>query len=171
MLASMTLALLTVGLAACSSGTGGLAGAAGTTKPALPGVRVVGSTYQVPDPLPSAPPGTLIALTETGPDASVDAARRWVFLYHSTDVRGRDVPVSGQLVVPRGRPPAGGWPVVSWAHGTTGIADSCSPTRTNALGGYDHALLQGWLKAGYAVVRTDYAGLGTPGDHPYLIGV
>ena len=39
------------------------------------------------------------------------------------------------------------------------------------LGGYDHALLNRWLKAGYAVVRTDYEGLGTPGDHPYLIGV
>ena len=26
-------------------------------------------------------------------------------------------------------------------------------------------------KAGYAVVRTDYEGLGTPGDHPYLVGV
>jgi dipeptidyl aminopeptidase/acylaminoacyl peptidase len=39
------------------------------------------------------------------------------------------------------------------------------------LGGYDHALLNRWLKAGYAVVQTDYEGLGTPGDHPYLIGV
>ena len=27
-----------------------------------------------------------------------------------------------------------------------------------------------WLKAGYAVVRTDYQGLGTPGTHPYLVG-
>ena len=25
------------------------------------------------------------------------------------------------------------------------------------------------LKAGYAVVRTDYEGLGTPGVHPYLV--
>ena len=39
------------------------------------------------------------------------------------------------------------------------------------LGGYDHPLLNRWLKAGYAVVQTDYEGLGTPGDHPYLIGV
>jgi pimeloyl-ACP methyl ester carboxylesterase len=39
------------------------------------------------------------------------------------------------------------------------------------LGGYEEPLLNRWLKAGYAVVRTDYEGLGTPGDHPYLIGV
>ena len=31
-------------------------------------------------------------------------------------------------------------------------------------------MLGRWLKAGYAIVRTDYEGLGTPGDHPYLIG-
>ena len=35
---------------------------------------------------------------------------------------------------------------------------------------YAYPLLQRWLKAGYAVVRTDYEGLGTPGAHPYLIG-
>ena len=35
---------------------------------------------------------------------------------------------------------------------------------------YAYPLLQRWLKAGYAVVRTDYEGLGTPGVHPYLVG-
>ena len=30
--------------------------------------------------------------------------------------------------------------------------------------------MEGWLKAGYAIARTDYEGLGTPGVHPYLIG-
>src|SRR3954454_19214804 len=30
--------------------------------------------------------------------------------------------------------------------------------------------MQRWLKAGYAVVRTDYVGLGTPGAHPFLHG-
>ena len=62
---------------------------------------------------------------------------------------------------------------ISWAHGTTGIADQCAPSRdgSNARSvSYAYPLLQRWLKAGYAVVRTDYEGLGTPGDHPYLIG-
>jgi pimeloyl-ACP methyl ester carboxylesterase len=36
---------------------------------------------------------------------------------------------------------------------------------------YNDKLLNSWLKAGYAVVQTDYEGLGTPGAHPYLIGV
>ncbi len=61
--------------------------------------------------------------------------------------------------------------MITWAHGTTGLADICAPTRSDVLGGYDRPLLNRWLKAGYAVVRTDYEGLGTPGEHPYLIGV
>jgi pimeloyl-ACP methyl ester carboxylesterase len=106
----------------------------------------------------------------TGHEVLSSASANRLVLYRSTGIDGKPTAVSGAVALPRGKAPKGGWPVITWAHGTTGIADSCSPTRTNALGGYDHALLQGWLKSGYAVVRTDYAGLGTPGDHPYLIG-
>ena len=81
--------------------------------------------------------------------------------------------MSGTVSVPKGRAPKGGWPVISWGHGTTGIADACAPSRDSAsnpahgLIDYAYPLLQRWLKAGYAVVRTDYQGLGTPGAHPY----
>ena len=34
------------------------------------------------------------------------------------------------VVVPGGRPPAGGFPIVSWAHGTTGVASGCAPSVT-----------------------------------------
>ena len=84
--------------------------------------------------------------------------------------------MSGTVSVPRGHAPKGGWPVITWGHGTTGIADACAPSRDSAsnpahgLISYAYPLLQRWLKAGYAVVRTDYEGLGTPGAHPYLIG-
>jgi pimeloyl-ACP methyl ester carboxylesterase len=130
----------------------------------------VGDTYQVPDPLPSAAPGTLVALTRTGPDPAVDAGERWVFVYHSTNVRGRDVAVSGQLVVPRGRPPAGGWPVVSWAHGTSGIADRCTPSQHDFWDRENAQEVRTFVDAGYAVAATDYPGLGTPGTHSYLVG-
>ena len=89
---------------------------------------------------------------------------------------GKAVAVSGTVSIPKGKAPKGGWPVITWGHGTTGIADACAPSRDSASnpahGSIDYAypLLQRWLKAGYAVVRTDYEGLGTPGDHPYLIG-
>jgi fermentation-respiration switch protein FrsA (DUF1100 family) len=74
------------------------------------------------------------------------------------------------VAVPKGKAPKGGWPVVSWAHGTIGAADVCAPSKIAMPGAYDQKLLNRWLKAGYAVVRTDYEGLGTPGPHPYLIG-
>jgi pimeloyl-ACP methyl ester carboxylesterase len=94
-----------------------------------------------------------------------------LLLYRSTSPAGKAVAVSAVLTVPKGKAPKAGWPIVSWAHGTTGIADQCAPSRFNVQQGYDHPLMQRWLKAGFAVVRTDYQGLGTPGPHPYLNGV
>ena len=81
--------------------------------------------------------------------------------------------MSGSLALPKGKAPKGGWPIITYAHGTTGAADSCAPTRGYDAGeprSYAYPLLQRWLKAGYAVVRTDYEGLGTPGVHQYLVG-
>ena len=44
-------------------------------------------------------------------------------------------------------------------------------TSVHTLNSYAYPLLNRWLKAGYAVVRTDYTGLGTPGDHYFLNGL
>jgi pimeloyl-ACP methyl ester carboxylesterase len=79
--------------------------------------------------------------------------------------------VSGTVAVPKGKAPKGGWPVITWAHGTVGIADRCAPSKVGTQRNYDSPLLSRWVKAGYAVVRTDYPGLGTPGPHPYLNGI
>jgi acetyl esterase/lipase len=127
--------------------------------------------YTPPARLPSRH-GAVIRSRAAAPHAALSAARRnRVVLYRSTSPSGAPIVVSGTVAVPKGRAPRGGWPVITWAHGTTGIADACAPSRANVLGGYDNRLLNRWLRAGYAVVRTDYEGLGTPGDHPYLIGV
>ncbi len=107
----------------------------------------------------------------------LDSARlNKIVLYTSKSPSGKRVAVSGSVHIPKGRKPKGGWPVISYNHGTTGIADECAPTR-NRPGGpaeayisYTDPELNAWLEAGYAVVRTDYQGLGTPGIHPFLIG-
>jgi pimeloyl-ACP methyl ester carboxylesterase len=99
-------------------------------------------------------------------------------LYRSSAVDASDTPiaVSGIVQVPKGKAPKNGWPVITYDHGTTGIADQCAPSRDVAgtpvhpYNAYILPLITRWLKAGYAVVRTDYEGLGTPGAHPYLIG-
>ncbi len=90
-------------------------------------------------------------------------------LYSSTDgIDGHSaVAVSGLFFMPKGEPPEGGWPLLAWAHETTGMADVCAPSWS----GYSLAVetfLNTWLARGFAVVATDYQGLGTPGAHPYM---
>lgn len=91
-------------------------------------------------------------------------------LYTSTDLRWHAgiVPVSGTLYLPTGDAPAGGWPVVAWAHGTLGVSDRCAPSWTGHKP-RDATYINHWLENGFAVVATDYQGLGGPGPHPYLI--
>ncbi|MFD6061133.1 alpha/beta hydrolase family protein [Rhodococcus wratislaviensis] len=76
---------------------------------------------------------------------------------------------TGSIFLPHGDPPDGGWPVVSYAHGTVGVADQCAPS----VAGFNYVELpaiEQWLAAGYAVAATDYAGIGTPGVNAYLDG-
>lgn len=102
----------------------------------------------------------------SGSVALTGAARNYLLLYRSTSVAGKAIAVSGTLSIPQGNAPKGGWPVISWAHGTTGVADLCAPSRTAV----SYPQLNAWLKAGYAIAGTDYEGLGTQGPAPYLIG-
>jgi pimeloyl-ACP methyl ester carboxylesterase len=133
--------------------------------------------YTPPSPVPGKRHGDLVwARALTGAAVVPGAAATKVVLYRSTGVSGRPTAVSGVVSLPKGTAPKAGWPVISYAHGTTGIADQCAPSRDAAgtpvhpYNSYVFPLLTRWLKAGYAVVRTDYEGLGTPGVHPYLVG-
>ena len=112
--------------------------------------------YTPPSPIPGKRHGDLIW------------SRGKLVLFRSNAVSGAPIAVSGTVALPKGKAPKGGWPVITWAHGTTGIADQCAPSRLNVPA--TSPLQDRWLKAGYAVVNTDYEGLGTPGVHPYLIG-
>lgn len=120
--------------------------------------------------LVSGKPGTIIwARAIRTPTAMSAAGRTTLVLYRSVLPNGRPTAVSGLVFTPRGKAPRGGWKLISWAHGTTGIADVCAPSR-HAASYYIYPQLNGWLKRGYAVAQTDYQGLGTPGIHQYLIG-
>ena len=129
--------------------------------------------YKAPAQLKGKHGAIIWARRQTGRDALKDASKDRLLLYRSTSLDGGRIAVSGSLALPKGKAPRGGWPVITYAHGTTGAADACAPTRgydAGKLVSYAYPLLRRWLKAGYAVVRTDYEGLGTPGAHPYLIG-
>lgn len=134
--------------------------------------------YTPPSELPGKRHGDLIwARKLTGADRLAGARANTLVLYRSVGSDGKAIAVSGTVSLPKGKPPKGGWPVVTYAHGTTGIADVCAPSRDtgalplHAYNSYAFPLFERWLKHGYAVVRTDYQGLGTPGDHGYLVGV
>ena len=127
--------------------------------------------YTPPKPLKGSHGSLIWTRRQTGPDALKRNAR--LLLYRSKSVDGDTVAVSGSLTLPRGPKPRGGWPVVTYAPGAVGVADACAPTRgydEALLVSYAYPLLRRFLRAGFAVVRTDYEGLGTPGVHPFLIG-
>ena len=104
-----------------------------------------------------------------------NASKALNVIYKSQDLKGKNIPVSGTVWIPKGTAPTGGWPVISWGHGTTGSADICAPSRIadTTSGSYTSNVfpqINAWLAAGYAVTMSDYEGLGTPGVHHWLIG-
>lgn len=124
--------------------------------------------YQPPDRLPSAPMGALLKVEEREPFAP--GSRAYRVLYLSTGIHGEPVAVSGLVGVPDGAPPAAGFDVVSWAHGTTGIADACAPSTGRRFNHDAYDVAPDVLAEGWVFVATDYEGLGTPGMHRYLVG-
>jgi hypothetical protein len=128
--------------------------------------------YAVPDPLPPGEPGELIRQERVAAPAGAIA---WRVLYHSRTIAGDDIAVSGLIVAPDEAPPPGGFPVLAYAHGTTGLADACAlskrvqPFPSGSGEAASLPLPDLWLR-GYVVAATDYEGLGTPGRHPYLVG-
>jgi pimeloyl-ACP methyl ester carboxylesterase len=133
------------------------------------------SFYTPPSPLPAEPPGTLIrAERVTGVPGVPPADAVWRILYHSRTIYQADIAVSGYAVVPSGTAPSGGFPVIAWAHGTSGFARPCAPSlfsNEDSTGVYLMPDLTDYLSAGFAVAATDYQGLGAPGPAPYLLGL
>jgi dienelactone hydrolase len=93
-----------------------------------------------------------------------------VMTYKMLGVNAKQVQATALVFTPKTAVPAKGWPIVVWAHGTTGVADQCAPSR-NALNIYIQAMIAQLLTAGYVVVAPDYEGLGEPNGnelHPFL---
>jgi len=134
---------------------------------AMAGDRVLSPFYAWTAALPAQ--GGVMLRTEpmaSQPELTAAAVAQRI-LYTSPDARWNSgvLPVSGTLYLPKGEPPAGGWPLVAWAHGTLGVADVCAPSWAMHCP-RDATYLNRWLTHGFAVVATDYQGLGGPGPHP-----
>lgn len=129
------------------------------------------SAFYMPDAAIPATAGKMIRTEPQAADTSLPSAgAAFRILYSSVNGLGdkkEPIAVSGSVFLPKGAAPAGGWPLIAWAHGTVGIADVCAPSN-RARSERDTKYLGHWLDQGYAVVASDYQGLGTPGGHPYL---
>jgi pimeloyl-ACP methyl ester carboxylesterase len=146
-----------------------LAGCSGVSAAPVPaGDGGVPAFYTWADKVPASPGQMLRSEPLTARQSLADAGQNLRILYTSTDGldTGKHLVVSGALFLPKGTAPPGGWPLMAWAHGTVGSADVCAPSFAGRSP-RDTRYLNYWLGQGYAIVATDYQGLGTPGLHPY----
>jgi pimeloyl-ACP methyl ester carboxylesterase len=148
-------------IAACSSNPT----PATAVSASLPAPAGLPSFYSVPVEVPSTP-GTLVKSQLVPSDGIHGHVYR--VLYVSESVYGKPVLVTGLVMVPFTPPPSGGYPVVSWGHGTNGMADQCAPSLVPAQA---VPLQNQLLDRGWVVTASDYQGEGTPGLLPYLVGV
>ena len=154
---------IAIALIAALAGTAGGAGAASAkTIPAPTGLPAF---YAVPQPLPTTIGKLIKSQKVVAPDVHGSIYR---VMYVSKSVQNHPVAVTGIVAIPNGTPPAGGFPVVTWGHGTNGMADVCAPSLSPAD---DAPLANDLLDKGWIVTASDYQGEGTPGILPYLSGI
>ncbi|GAB3917760.1 hypothetical protein GCM10011575_41770 [Microlunatus endophyticus] len=143
------------------------AGGVGASETLRRGAPAIDAFYTAPREVPSQP-GQLIRFDPFTRGVPADAVG-WRILYTTTRGDGSAAIASGLVVVPRRS--GGGWPVIDWAHGTTGYAAACAPSlATRPFESGALFILGQVIDNGWALVATDYIGLGTAGPHPYLIG-
>jgi uncharacterized membrane protein HdeD (DUF308 family)/alpha-beta hydrolase superfamily lysophospholipase len=133
------------------------------------GIPEPGDFYDPPADVP-AEPGVLLR-AEPFTTSIPEGAQAWRILYTTTRDEGVPAVASGVVMVPASRA-ADPLPVITWAHGTSGYAEGCAPSilpDTFDSAAY-YVIQQAVVQQGWAVVATDYVGLGTEGPHPYLVG-
>ena len=123
--------------------------------------------YDVPPGSANATPGTVLKL-ELDANASAytlppnTAISRIIF--QSEDLNGSAVPVSAYVLWPYlPRSLADGFPIVAWAHGSSGGFGNCAPSHYRNLL-YQFAAPFELAVQGYVVVAPDYVGLGVTED-------
>lgn len=123
--------------------------------------------YDVPPTSADATPGTLLKV-ELDANASAytlppnTAISR--IMFQSEDLNGSAVPVSAYVLWPYlPRSLADGFPIVAWAHGSSGGFGDCAPSHYRNLL-YQFAAPFELALQGYVVVAPDYVGLGVTED-------
>lgn len=119
-----------------------------------------GNFYKLPTSFPPAKPGTIFRVQLVGKSNGYETLR---VMYYTENPLGKESLATGLITYPLSKPPAEGWLIISWDHGTSGMAPVCAPSRYG-LGGIAPNL---GIKAIYTA--TDYYGLGPDNKIlPYL---
>lgn len=142
--------------------------------------------YTPPNPLPPGSPGDIVrsepsrlVLEPSGQLGAILATGTRI-MYRSTDTRGNPDVVTGTYFEPDNPwPGAGPRPLIVFGPGTQGQGDQCAPSRLFNQGihfapyldvtfNYEELFVATMVARGFAIVMTDYEGLGTPGVHTYV---
>ncbi|KAI9749235.1 MAG: hypothetical protein M4579_006951 [Chaenotheca gracillima] len=123
--------------------------------------------YKAPKKLSRSPAGTVLkvqvdanaSLYTLPPNTAISR-----ILYQSKNFNGSVVPASAYVLWPyTPRKQKDGYPVVAWAHGSSGTFGNCAPSNFRSLQYQFGAPFELALQ-GYVVVAPDYAGLGVEKD-------
>ncbi|WP_194833886.1 lipase family protein [Nocardia sp. XZ_19_369] len=126
-------------------------------------------------PAHAASAGTVISVLPQ-PEGWRNVSNGSVVEYWMTGSDGTPKPASGAVLIPPGPAPAGGWPILAFAHGSFGLGPGCGAQSDPARGPWpelrvaEDKFVASFLSKGFAVVAPDYLGLGRfdTGPHPYL---
>lgn len=130
--------------------------------------------YDAPSPLPEGAHGDLIsyrpATVKLGADAP--SVKAWNVMYLSQDADEYAQVATGTVMVPAAPwTGAGERPVVLYAVGTHGLGQDCAASKQLEKGtDYETINIAAALKAGYAVLVSDYVGYTTGGLPHYMAG-
>jgi hypothetical protein len=135
--------------------------------------------YIPPSPLPAGNPGDILKAERMDFSHALShpptGTEGWRVMYLSTSAVGKPIAVTGTVLLRPNQEPKQGFanrPIVAYGNEAQGLGDSCAVSR---LLWYAHtgeiALWSDLIRAGYAVVSTDYEGLGTPDVHTFGVAV
>ncbi|REE98594.1 lipase family protein [Thermomonospora umbrina] len=138
----------------------------------VPSANADEAFYSPPSPLPAGADGDVLK-SQPSTYAGAKATR---VMYLSRNAKNQPIPVTGTVIVPEKTwAGPGERPIVAYAPFTAGMGDQCAPSKTLAgeggdlAAGFQKQFVDTLLGKGFAVAQTDYEGLGTPGDHTYVM--
>ncbi len=151
-----------------------VAGSSASASAATQGNGPNGSFYNIPSAPFGDSHGTLLYYNTTK-SSQIKVATGYNIAYVSQDASNAPDVVTGSLWIPTAAwTGKGSRPLVSFAVGTQGLGVQCAPSKELAAGSeYDVVGMNDALKAGYAVVATDYQWSGTTDTPPptYMVGL